>query len=58
MVGNPESPTTNGVLLAAFPAGVVIPIGPVVAPTGTVVVILVVLALVTIAATPLNVTLF
>ena len=58
IVGSPELPTTNDVLLTALPCGVVIAIGPVVAPTGTDVTILVVVALVTLAATPLKVTLF
>jgi hypothetical protein len=58
IAGNPASPTTNDVLLVALPAGVVIAIGPVVAPTGTVVMIFVAVALVMVAATPLKVTLF
>lgn len=36
MVGAPESPIMNEVLLVADPAGVVTLIGPVAAPTGTV----------------------
>ena len=58
IVGNPDPPTMNDVLLEAFPAGVVIAIGPVVAPTGTLVMIFVLVAAVTVAATPLNVTVF
>ena len=34
MVGSPDPPTMNGVLLEALPVGVVIAIGPVAAPTG------------------------
>jgi len=58
MVGKPAAPTTNGVLLVTFPEGVVTEMGPVVAPAGTLVLIFVVVAAVTVAATPLNVTVF
>jgi hypothetical protein len=58
MVGRPDPPTTKDELLVALPPGVVMAIGPVVAPPGTVVVIFVLVAAVTVAATPLNVTVF
>ena len=58
IVGAPGVPTTNAVLLVADPAGEVTLIGPVVAPAGTEVTIRVAVAEVTVAATPLNVTVF
>ena len=57
-VGAPGVPTMNDVLLVAVPEGVVTLIGPVVAPTGTVVTISLAVAEVTFAATPLKVTVF
>ncbi len=58
IVGAVEALTVNGVLLVAEPMGVVIAIGPVVAPAGTVVRIWLAVAEVTVAATPLKVTVF
>ena|SRR6185503_9459015 len=57
-VGAPGVPTTNDVLLVAVPEGEVTLIGPVVAPTGTLVTIWFAVADVTVAATPLKVTVF
>lgn len=58
IVGDPDSPTMKELLLEAVPAGEVTAIGPVVAPGGTLVMIFVGVAEVTVAATPLNVTVF
>ena len=59
MVGAPVGDdTTNGSLLMADPAGEVTLIVPVVAPAGTVVTICVAVEEVTVAATPLNTTVF
>ena len=58
MVGTVEAVTVNEAPLVIDALGVVIAIDPVVAPDGTVVTILVVLAEVTVAATPLKVTVF
>jgi hypothetical protein len=59
MVGAPlEVVTVNGLALVADPAGAVTAIGPVVAPTGTLVTIWVGVDDVTDAAVPLNVTVF
>ena len=59
MVGEPLSVVTvNTSALAADPDGVVTPIGPVLAPEGTVVTILVSFEEVTLAEIPLNVTVF
>jgi hypothetical protein len=58
IVGAPEVPTTNGEPLVAEPDGVVTDIVPVVAPEGTVVWMVVVVLESTVAATPLNDTVF
>ena len=60
-VGAPSEPpvvTVNGPLLVAEPVGVVTAIGPVVAPLGTVTTSWVAVAEDTVAAVPLNVTVF
>ena len=58
IVGDPDPPTMNAVLLVALPAGDVTLIGPVVAPEGTEVTMRVAVADVTFVVTPLNVTVF
>jgi len=58
IVGAAEVVTANGILFVAEPVGVVMAIGPVVAPLGTLVTICVVVAEVTVAAIPLKVTEF
>jgi hypothetical protein len=58
IVGAVEATTANVVALVAFPAGVVTAIVPVVAVVGTLVTIWVVLELVTVAVTPLKLTVF
>jgi len=58
MVGAPVGPTVKFVLLVAEPAGVVTAIGPVVAADGTLVTICVAVDEVTVAAVPLNFTVF
>ena len=58
MVGAPPLATVKGEGLLAEPPGAVTAIDPVVAPTGTVVTSWVALAAVTVAAVPLNVTVF
>ena len=57
-VGTDELVTVNEALLEAVPAGAVTLIGPVVAPDGTVVSILVEVDEVTVAVMPLNLTVF
>lgn len=58
IVGAVEAVTVNGEALDAFPDGVVTEIEPVVAVAGTLVTICVAVELVTVALTPLNVTVF
>jgi len=58
MVGAVDALTVKGVLLVAEPAGVPTAINPEVAPDGTLTTIAVALAEVTVAATPLKVTVF
>jgi len=58
MVGAVDALTVKGVLLVAEPVGVVTAINPEVAPDGTLVTISVAVAAVTVAATPLKVTVF
>ncbi len=58
IVGADEATTVNEVALVALPDGVVTAIVPVVAVAGTLVTIWVVVELVTVAVTPLNVTVF
>jgi len=55
IVGAPVSPTTKETVLVAFPPGALTVIGPVVAPAGTVVVMRVAVAEITVAAVPLKV---
>jgi hypothetical protein len=56
IVGALDAPTVNGSLLVADPPGVVTLIGPVLAPAGTVATSRVVVAEVTVAVVPLNLT--
>jgi hypothetical protein len=58
IVGPDDATTVNDVALVALPEGVVTAMVPVVAVAGTLVAICVVVELVTVAATPLNVTVF
>jgi hypothetical protein len=58
MVGAFRDATVNAVALVSEPAGAVTPIVPVVAPEGTVTTSFVAVAVVTVAAVPLNVTVF
>jgi hypothetical protein len=58
IVGTDDATTVNDAGLVAFPEGVVTAMEPVVAVAGTLVTIWVMLELVTVAVTPLNVTLF
>jgi hypothetical protein len=58
IVGEEDAKTVNDVALVAFPEGVVTAMEPVVAVAGTLVTIWVMLELVTVAVTPLNVTVF
>ena len=58
MVGAPGLPTIKDALLVAVPEGVVTLIVPVVAPVGTLVTICVAVDALTIAVTPLNLTVF
>ena len=59
IVGAPVDPATaKAALLVVEPDGVVMLIGPVAAPAGTLVTICVAVAEITVAATPLNLTVF
>ena len=58
IVGVVDAATVNGELLSPDPDGVVTPIGPVVAPDGTCTTSCVAEADITVAAAPLNVTVF
>ena len=58
IVGALAAPTTKGALLLALPVGVATVIGPVVAPAGTLVTILVAVAEMTVACVWLNLTSF